>query len=117
MTTPRHAFIIDPIRRQRDADSITRMMEDAWLAVHGEPLAPIPPPVVGWRLTLCADGGTVERREFGVEGFADAQDAGSAWLRQHGGDSIDAFTARAMQASRRMAWDHDYRHGISRCGF
>lgn len=110
-------YAIEPIRGERDGDPITKLMEDAWLAVHGEPLAPIPPPVVGWQLTLCADSSAIERREFGTEGFADAQDAGSAWLQQHSGDSIDAFTARAMQASRRMAWDHGHRHDIGRRGF
>jgi hypothetical protein len=51
------------------------------------------------------------------DAYANAQDAGGAWLQQQGGSSVDAFTARAMQASRRMAWDHDYRHAISRRGF
>lgn len=118
MTAPRHAYTIEPIRQQRGTDPVTTMMEDAWRAVHGEPLAPLPPQVIGWRLVL-RDGIGVERHEFagGDEAYADALDAGGAWLRQHGGNSVDAFTARAMQASKRMVWDHDYRHRISQRGF
>ena len=95
------------------------MMEDAWLAVHGEPLTPLPAKVIGWRLVLLRDGEQVEQREFDGEdeAYADTQDAGGAWLRQHGGDSLDAFAARAMQASWRMAWDHGYQHLISQRGF
>lgn len=114
------SYAIEPIRGERDDDpAITAMMEAAWLAVHGEPLVPMPPQVIGWRLTLRINGEAIERREFsgGEDAYVDAQDAGSAWLQQHGGNSVDAFTARAMQASRRMAWDHDYRHAISQRGF
>ncbi|HVX57109.1 MAG TPA: hypothetical protein VHA37_05230 [Candidatus Saccharimonadales bacterium] len=94
------------------------MMEDAWLAVHGEPLAPIPPPVVGWRLTLQAEGAAVEQRAFdGEEGFAEAQRIGGDWLQQHGEDDSSRWMACAAQASRRMQWDHDYRHRISKRGF
>ncbi|KAF1690860.1 hypothetical protein CSC64_10730 [Pseudoxanthomonas koreensis] len=66
-----------------------------------------------------SDGNEVERREFdgGDAAYAAAQDAGSAWLRQHGGSSVDTFTARAAQASQRMAWDHGHHHAISRRGF
>jgi len=93
--TPR--YVIDPIRGERD-DART---------------------VIGWRLVLLRDGAEVERREFdgGGDAYANAQDAGGAWLQQQGGSSVDAFTARAMQASRRMAWDLDYRYAISRRGF
>ena len=68
---------------------------------------------------LLRDGEQVEQREFdgGDAAYAEAQDAGGAWLRQHDGSSLDAFTTRAMQASRRMAWDHDYHHRISQRGF
>lgn len=94
------------------------MMEAAWLAVHGEPLAPMPAQVIGWRLVLLHDGEAVERREFGggEDAYVDVQDAGSTWLQQHDGDGIDAFTARAMQGSRRMAWDHDYHYRMSQRG-
>lgn len=115
-----YTYTIEPIRSERDDDpAITTMMEDAWLAVHGEPLAPLPPQVIGWRLVLLREGEAVERREFdgGDATYTEAQDAGGAWLQQHGGSSVDAFAARAMQASRRMAWDHDYRHRISQRGF
>lgn len=118
MGIPRYA--IEPIRRERDDDpAITRRMEDAWLAVHGEPLAPIPPPVVGWRLTLNGESNAVVVREFGdgEEGFEQAQREGGDWLRRHDQDGISQWLARAAQASQRMAWDHDYRHHISRRGF
>lgn len=114
------AYAIEPIRSERDADpAIRKLMEDAWRAAHGEPLAPMPAQVIGWRLVLLRDGEQVEQWEFdgGDDAYAEAQDAGGAWLRQHDGDSLDAFTAHAMQASKRMAWDHDYRHRISQRGF
>lgn len=48
-------YAIEPIRGERDNDpAITSMMEDAWLAVHGEPLAPLPAKVIGWRLAAGA---------------------------------------------------------------
>ncbi|MCO5247035.1 MAG: hypothetical protein M9927_24990 [Anaerolineae bacterium] len=119
MTAPRHAYAIEPIRQQRGTDPVTTMMEDAWRAAHGEPLASLPVQLTGWRLVLLRDGIEVERREFdgGDEAYTEAQEAGSAWLQQQGGSSVDAFTARAMQASKRMAWDHGYRHRISQRGF
>ncbi|MGR4896623.1 hypothetical protein ACIPR8_15275 [Stenotrophomonas sp. LARHCG68] len=74
--------------------------------------------VIAWRMVLLLDVEEMEQREFasGDGSYADALDAGGAWPQQHGGDCLDAFTARAMQASRRMAWDHGYRHRISQRG-
>lgn len=115
-----YTYRIDPILGEHDDDpATTKLMEDAWLAVHREPWVPLPPQVIGWRLVLLRDGNEVEQREFGDgdEAYAEAQDAGGAWLQQHGGDSLDAFTARAMQVSRRMAWDHGFHHRMSQRGF
>ena len=94
----RASYLIDPIRGQAD-----------------DVLPAIPAPVVGWRLTLQRDGRSVEQREHCE--FDDAQRDGAAWLRQHGSDGIDQWMASAAQASRRMGWDHGYRHAISKRGF
>jgi hypothetical protein len=92
-------YAIDPIHGQAD-DAL---------------LPPIPPPVIGWQLTLSLDGRNVELHEH--RDFNDAQRDGAAWLQQHGSDGISQWMARAAQASRRMQWDHGYRHAISKRGF
>lgn len=51
------------------------------------------------------------------DGFAQAQRDGGHWLRRHGQDGISRWLASAAQASRRMGWDHGYRHAISLRGF
>jgi hypothetical protein len=71
--------------------------------------------VVGWRLSLHIDGRAIELRECGT--FDEAQREGAAWLQQHGEDGISQWIAQAAQASKRMGWDHDYRHAISLRGF
>lgn len=83
------------------------------------PLATISPPVVGWQVTLYANGRVSKMQdcEGAEDGFAQAQDAGRAWLARHGQDSISQWMAQAAQASRRMAWDHDYRQQFTRRGF
>lgn len=77
-----------------------------------------PATIIGWQLAPLREGEQVEQREFmGKEdAYTQALDAGGAWLRLHGGNDIDVFTARAIQSSRRMAWDHGYHHAISQRG-
>ncbi|MFT3761662.1 MAG: hypothetical protein QM761_03420 [Pseudoxanthomonas sp.] len=106
-------YAIDPIRGP--ADAARRQAEAVWEQAGHAPLPPIPAPVVGWRLTLSLDGRSVEQREH--RAFDDAQREGAAWLQQHGSDGISQWMASAAQASRRMGWDHDYRHAISMRGF
>ena len=109
------AYAIEPIRGQEADDDIMRLREEGWEQAGHAPLPAIPPPVVGWRLTLSMDGKTVEQRECGT--FDDAQRDGMAWLQRHGEDGISQWMANAAQASKRMAWDHDYRHAMSMRGF
>lgn len=75
--------------------------------------------MVGWRLTLTLDGDTQAQRTFGggEDGFRQAQCQGGDWLGQHGADGISQWLASAAQASKRMRWDGDYRHAISKRGF
>jgi hypothetical protein len=123
MTTPdapRPTFVIDPIRQEVVEDSeVARMLEHVCQELGMEPFGPTPPPVVGWRLTLTVDDQPVEQREFdgAADGFQSAQDAGRAWLAQHGGNGIDQWLASSFQASRRMGWDHAYQLAIRRRGF
>ncbi|KAF1708877.1 hypothetical protein CSC70_12305 [Pseudoxanthomonas kalamensis DSM 18571] len=114
-----NTYTIEPIREECEDDPVMRMVEDVWLTLHGEPLAPLPPRVIGWRLVMLRDGEEVAQREFtgGDEAYAEAQAAGGAWLRQHGGSHTDTFVAHALQTFQRMAWDHDYRYRISQRGF
>ncbi len=93
------SYAIDPIRGQADAAL----------------LPAIPPPVIGWRLTLSLDSRRVAQREH--REFDDAQRDGAAWLQQRGGDGISQWMAQAAQSARRMAWDHRYHHAISQRGF
>ena len=116
---PRPTFVIDPIRQAVVEDSeVARTLADLCQAI-GLELPPTPPSVVGWRLTLTRDGQPAEQRVFdgAEEGFQNAQDAGRAWLAQHGGNSIDQWLAGSFQASRRMGWDHAYQLAIRRRGF
>lgn len=78
-------------------------------------LPAITPPVIGWRLTLQRDGRSIEQHEH--REFDDAQHEGAAWLQEHGSDGISQWMAQAAQSSRRMHWDHGYRHAISQRGF
>ncbi|WP_185824106.1 hypothetical protein [Xanthomonas sp. SI] len=81
--------ISEPIRGERDDDpSITKLLEDAWQAVYGEPLAPslapspspAPAQIIDWRLVLLRDGEKVGRRGFngGEDAYAKAQNTESA---------------------------------------
>ena len=108
-------YAIEPIRGQEADDAITRLREQAWEQAGHAPLPAIPPPVVGWRLVLSLDGNAAEQRECGA--FDEAQREGAAWLQQHGEDGISQWMANAAQASKRMAWDHGYRHAMSMHGF
>ncbi|KAF1684546.1 hypothetical protein B1992_14980 [Pseudoxanthomonas broegbernensis] len=107
-------YAIEPIRRSSASDNIMQLREEAWERVGYAPLPAIPPPVVGWRLVLNIENNAVEQRECGT--FDNAQREGAAWLQQHGEDGISQWMANAAQASKRMAWDHDYRHAISSRG-
>jgi hypothetical protein len=110
------AYAIDPIRRQPVEDpQVMRTLDHACEALGLQPLGPTPPQVVGWRLTLSVEGQPTEQRDFdgADDGFRNAQDAGCAWLAQHGADSIDQWIAGSFQASRRMGWDRAYQHAIS----
>jgi len=83
----RASYAIEPISGQPADDACghaddARGMEQA----DNAPLPPIPPPVVGWRLTMQRDGRSVEQHECGT--FDEAQRAGVAWLQQHGSESI-----------------------------
>lgn len=115
----RASYTIDPIHGPPMEDAITRLMEKAWAQAGYAPLPPAAPPVIGWRLALRIDGRTREQREFsaGEDGFAQAQRDGGDWLHRHGQDGISRWLASAAQASRRMDWDHGYRHAISLRGF
>lgn len=58
-----YAYAIWPTRGDSDDNpAITAMMEAAWLAAHGESLAPTPAPVIGWIRVLLRDGEAVDRR-------------------------------------------------------
>lgn len=112
------AYAIEPIRGQPASDGTTRLREEAWAQAGYAPLPAIPPPVIGWRLVLSIGDNAIEQRECGEgeEGFMQAQRDGAAWLQRHGEDGISQWMAQAAQASRRMAWDHGYRHALSRRG-
>jgi len=117
--TPRHKFVIDPIHQApTEEPEVAQTLAHLCQAI-GLELPPMPPSVVGWRLTLTIDGQLAEQHEFdGVqEGFQNAQHAARAWLAQHGTDSIGQWLAGSFQAFRRMNWDHDYQHAIRRRGF
>ncbi|HYM86247.1 MAG TPA: hypothetical protein VET30_05865 [Pseudoxanthomonas sp.] len=80
--------------------------------MHGER----PPTIVGWQLQLQIDGVEVERREFagGEAGYREAQQAGGAWMAQHGVDYTVPWVVEAAQALQRMTWDEDYRREVGR---
>jgi hypothetical protein len=118
LDTSRYAFVIDPIRSEPvEEPEVTQALAHVRQALGLS--ASEPPPVTGWQLTLTLDGQPVAQRAFDgtEEGFQHAQDAGRAWLAQHGANSIDQWLAGAAQASRRMSWDHAYQHAISQRGF
>ncbi|MGH8032423.1 MAG: hypothetical protein ACREO8_08690, partial [Luteimonas sp.] len=104
--TPRPQFIVDPIHGDVAEDpEVAQALEPIYQAIGWRPEPS--PQLTGWRLTLTIDGQPVEQGEFdgAEEGFQNAQDAGSAWLAQHGADDTDQWLARSFQASRRMQWD------------
>ena len=109
---PAYGYRIDPIHGSRaDEALLERMMEAACRQAGLPALAPLPPPLLGWRLQLLCDDAATGIREFAgnEHGFSAAQDFGCEWLELHGCDVVGQWLARIGESSRRMDWDGDYR--------
>ena len=114
-----YSFHIDPIRAQSALHpDLAVMLEGAPGWSEGD-WKDVPPPIIGWRLTLMHCGQTVEHQDFagGDDGFRDAQATGQTWLASHGVDGISQWLAGSSEAMRRMNSDPDFRQQISKRGF
>ncbi|WP_153242452.1 hypothetical protein [Frateuria defendens] len=69
--------------------------------------------------SLMRDRQPIEQRNFeGTDaGFDQAIEAGKAWLATNGADSTSQWIAGSLEAMRRMNYDPDFRHRISKRGF
>ena len=109
---PTYSYRIDPILGSRTAEApLERLVEAACRQAGLPELAPLPPPLLGWRLQLLADGAPVGVQEFAgnESGFDTAQQIGNEWLEVHGCDVVGQRLARIGECSRRMTWDREYR--------
>ena len=109
---PTYSYRIDPILGSHAAEApLERMVEAACRQAGIPALAPLPPPLLGWRLQLQMDARVVSQREFAGNdaGFDIAQQIGNEWLEVHGCDIVGQWLARIGEWSRRMTWDREYR--------
>ena len=114
-----HTCRIDPIRALSALDSeLASLLEDmpGWSATDWQNM---PPAIIGWRLTFLRCGQAIEQQDFqgGDDGFKQAQDAGKEWLASNGSDGISQWMASSREAMRRMNYDPDFRHQMSKRGF
>lgn len=114
-----YSFRIDPIRAQSARNSDLAVMLEGVPGWSEGDWQDVPPPIIGWRLTLTHCGQINEHQAFagGDDGFRSAQAAGKAWLASHGADGISQWLAGSSDAMRRMNSDSDFRHQISKRGF
>lgn len=114
-----YSFHIDPIRAQSALHpDLAVMLEGAPGWSEGD-WKDVPPPIIGWRLTLMHCGHAAEHQDFagGHDGFRSAQATGKAWLASHGADGISQWLVGSSDAMRRMNSDSDFRYPISKRGF
>ncbi len=115
----KHTYRIDPIRAVSAMDpQLAEALEGiaSWSANERES---VPGRITSWQLSLMRDRQTVEQRNFeGTDaGFDQAIEAGKAWRAANGADSTSQWIAGSIEGMRRMNYDPDFQHRISRKGF
>ncbi len=114
-----HTYRIDPIRAENALDpQLTEVLEGipGWSADERES---VPGKITSWQLSLMRDRQTIEHRNFeGTDaGFDQAREAGKEWLSANGADGTSQWIAGSLEAMRRMNYDPDFQHRISKKGF
>ncbi|MGO1541450.1 MAG: hypothetical protein ACTHZI_01555 [Luteimonas sp.] len=114
-----HTYRIDPVRAESVLESqLTEVLEGipGWSADEWDD---VPGKIIGWQLSFIRDRQTIEQRNFeGTDaGFDQAIEVGKAWLATNGADSTSQWIAGSLEAMRRMSFDPDFRHRISKRGF
>lgn len=108
---PTYSYRIDPILGSHIEEALERMIGAACRQAGIPALAPLPPPLLGWRLQLLMDARVVSQREFAGNdaGFDIALQIGNEWLEVHGCDVVGQWLAQIGESSRHMDWDREYR--------
>ena len=118
-STDRYQYRVEPVFGERAEAPLDPEVEAAlqeFFAAQGMASRPLPTVVVGWLLQLRVDGVEVERRVFAGDeaGYQDANEAGGAWMAQHGADSLSQWLMHALQGMQRMDWDEGFRREIAK---
>lgn len=118
-STDRYQYRVEPVFGEQVEAPLDPEVEAAlqeFFAAQGMASRPLPAVVVGWLLQLRVEGVEVERRTFvGDEaGYQAANEAGGAWMAQHGADSLSQWLMHALQGMQRMDWDEGYRREIAK---
>lgn len=117
--TDRYQYRVEPVFGERAEEPLDPDVEAAlheFFAARGMASRPLQPVVVGWLLQLRVDGVDVERSVFAGDeaGYQEANEAGGAWMAQHGADSISQWLMHALQGMQRMDWDEGFRREIAK---
>ena len=117
--TDRYQYPVEPVFGERSEEPLDQDVEAAlqeFFAARGIASHPSSTEVVGWLLQLRVDGVQVERIAFADDeaGYQAANEAGDAWMAQHGADSISQWFMHALQGMQRMDWDEGFRREIAK---
>lgn len=115
----KHTYRIDPIRAEGTLDPEMAEVLQGALGWSGDDWKDVPGRILGWRLSLSRGEQAIEQRDFqdADNGFNQAQEAGKEWLASHGNDDITQWMASSFEAMRRMNYDPNFRHQVSKHGF
>ena len=115
----KHTYRIDPIRAKGTFDPEMAEVLQGALGWSEDDWKDVPGRILGWRLSLSRGEQAIEQRDFqdADNGFNQAQEAGKEWLASHGNDDITQWMASSFEAMRRMNYDPDFRHQVSKHSF